>query len=447
MRNLHLILGLLVIVACGDTGNTPLADASSMDGGVPQDTPTARDGGVSFPDDTGPLAEFCMGNGPLLIPTGTRERCSGQVAVDVFRYAVCSCGDLELNGDLQTDSFDSASGAFSDGETGASVGSNGMLQANGAVVVSGVLYATTGIDTNDAISVGTDLYTGGDVDPTGDSPIGRNAFVGGDVLGDLGVAGTLTMPEGGDEGDATYAELVRAPVNVTDPCTCEEESRPDVSGLVAAYAASNDNALIDLDPAALTMDGTGIDLPCGRYFLSHIDASGDVTIRIEGRVALFIGGDVEINGGLDVEMAEGSELDVFIDGNISANGALAFGDATRPAASRIYVNGTSFALNGDAELVGNVYAPAARFSTNGDAETFGSLVVGMYDVNGEGIFHYDRAILDIGDQCETPPTECAGCGDCGELACVDGMCGACQQDSDCCSPLICFEGECTPLLI
>jgi hypothetical protein len=40
-------------------------------------------------------------------------------------------------------------------------------------------------------------------------------------------------------------------------------------------------------------------------------------------------------------------------------------------------------------------------------------------------------------------TQCTTCRDCNNQACVYGVCGSCQTDSDCCAPLVCSFGTCT----
>src|SRR5690606_14875509 len=81
-------------------------------------------------------------------------------------------------------------------------------------------------------------------------------------------------------------------------------------------------------------------LPCGRYYVNQIGGLGGVTLRIQGRTALFVGGDVWATGLFKIELDPGAELDLFIQDDFVLTGAARFGDRTRPAAMRIYVGGT-----------------------------------------------------------------------------------------------------------
>jgi hypothetical protein len=79
----------------------------------------------------------------------------------------------------------------------------------------------------------------------------------------------------------------------------------------------------------------------------------------------------------------------------------------------------------------------------------GSIVADQTNLNGVDI-HYDRSVLRAYEECEgPPPTECSTCGDCAaSAACIDGLCGVCRDDGDCCAPLVCVpEIGCTSLLI
>ena len=50
--------------------------------------------------------------------------------------------------------------------------------------------------------------------------------------------------------------------------------------------------------------------------------------------------------------------------------------------------------------------------------------------------------LDQGKACPPPPGGCSSCLDCGNQACVDGVCGECTNDGQCCPPLVCIGGRC-----
>lgn len=188
-------------------------------------------------------------------------------------------------------------------------------------------------------------------------------------------------------------------------------------------------------------------MPCGRYYVNQIGGLGGVTLRIQGRTALFVGGDVWATGLFKVELDPGAELDLFIQDDFVLTGAARFGDRTRPAAMRIYVGGTGdVAVAGYGDFVGNVYAPTANITVAGLGVVHGSLFGKNINAPSALMVHYDESILEVGDDCPEDPPDgdtCKQCGDCGNgSACVAGTCGECAQDSDCCAPLVCNRGTC-----
>jgi hypothetical protein len=131
------------------------------------------------------------------------------------------------------------------------------------------------------------------------------------------------------------------------------------------------------------------------------------------------------------------------------------------------------------------------------ASLHGALVARRAEFSGSASVHFDRAIRSAGQSCHaptdggTPATDggtpaadsgtpaadsgtpadsgtlaadagtpaadagtpaadagaamCSGCGQCGTGACVNGQCGPCQSDLDCCAPNVCLGGACTVL--
>jgi len=417
----------------GDAGDVPLGD-----GGVP------------------PLEAFCRGEGPLLAVgddgTVTEEDCAGRIAAGTFRYAICACDGVVTSSALSTDSLDSTTGTS--GGSGGSVGTNAGGNSTAPWSVGGSLWSSgeSGWTVSADLFVGSELHLAGRLAGS-ETEVTRDAWIGGGVgIDTLRVGGALTVPEGVDLNAATLetGSVVRDEVAVPEPCACDEDELVDVAGFLSRFADTNENGLIDLDAAALAnvTEPTELTLPCGRYYLDEISATAPVTIRVEGRVALFIGGSLTANDDFVVELGDDAEVDVFLGGTITAAGALSFGSADAPARARVYVGGVGTVnLAASTTFAGNLYAPRAELVTSGDAEVFGALFTRRISASGMLTVHYDTAILEAGDECE-PPEVCAECGDCGSgYACVEGECGECGSSDDCCAPLICSGGRCVPELI
>lgn len=451
-------------LACG--GEDAVAGgADASGGGVDAQVPDRPAGDAAVPD--GSREAYCQGQGPAIrVPGGAAEgdRCLGSIVGGLFRYAICTCEDVEsTTSSFTTDSFDSDTGGERS-SSGGPVGVNQVFNHTGALAIGGSLTVAGSAElelTGNDVRIGGDLRTAGPLGFTGSTVVARDAWIGGDIdgAGSLAIARDLHVPEGAAtaRGVNVAGQIVREPVSVSTPCDCAPENILDIAAIVEAARSNNHNADVDLDPdlySSLIGDNE-IELPCGRFFLGGIGGTGNLRIRVQGRTALFIAGDVETTGELMVELGPEGELDVFIAGNLDATGAVSFGSPDRPAASRVYVSGTD-GINlttSSGVFVGNIYAPRAPVESTGSTQVFGAVFARRLDATGELTVHYDRAIINAGEDCDTPPpTTCDGCGECmGGIACSEaGMClPECTTDGDCCEPFTCIPetGSCEPILI
>ncbi len=401
------------------------------------------------------LASLCEGSPPVALEGSGPDRllCGGLVAESAFRFALCSCQGFASGFDLLVDDFDSRLGPYAPGSTGGSLGANGSVSVNGPLNVGGSLWtggqisltvAGAGNVGGNAICAGatgsSSLRVGGDLESAGDIAL-MSLAVGGVFRLD---PGAMVDPMTSVMAGSTQSASVSAPT----PCDCTPDSLLDIGAVIDAHRLVNDNAIAGVLPS--TLDGyTGnatLQLPCGRYFLTKIVGTGSVNIVVSGRSAIFIDGDVTPRGSLLVTTTGEGEVDLFIRGDLSTAGDLITGSADRPARARIYVGGSGIiTIDGSASLAGNLYAPQAALSVGGTVESFGSLFLDRLSVGGFASLHYDRAVLDVGADCESDTAAaCVSCLDCRNQACVGGQCGACAVDSECCAPLRCVGGSCVP---
>lgn len=434
------------IVAIGaiDGGSAPAADA-----GPEVIADAGSDAGPVVPD-----AGSCTGAGPLVIVGDGESTCGGRVAARSFRYAVCTCDDYAASASLTTDSFDSTRGPYAPGGRGGSLGVNGRLAASAPLSLGGALWAGgSGLQAGSggAITAASDVRVRGPIESEAALTCGRDAYFGDRARAtELVVTGTLTLPAGAAldvSGTTRVGGTVRAPVTVSPPCGCGVDDLLDVPALVRAHREDVDNASIGLRPNALegrTGDRT-LELPCGRYYLGAIGGSGALVLRITGRTALFVDGDVALDAPLTVTLVGDAELDLFVAGNVVSSSAIRFGSADAPARARLYVGGRgTLQLGADALFGGNLYAPRAELSTSGRVEVFGSLFVRRLAASGPVVVHYDTAVLKAGDGCGAPTAStCSSSCECPGGACTSaGVCGACETSADCCAPLFCLGGQC-----
>ncbi len=412
-----------------------------------------------------PASDICSGKGPIVtIPgattTGTYNTCTGQIAETRFVNALCTCNDAHINGYLRTRAFDSAQGTTPD--LGGSVGINQTyLNAAGFTDVGGSLS----IAGNDSLSLagyvktGADLRVQGSARVAGYTNVGRNMWVGDgytdlgpvSVAGDLHASGTVLAIPLFLKGKR-YQESVTVP----PPCPCEDKDILDVAALVADAKVNNDNATAGIVPTMFNelIGYATATLPCGKFYIEQIGGIGDVVITVTGRAALFVDGSVTNTGNLEFQLGPGAEIDLFIRDNLTITGRAIFGERNHPAASRVYIGGSGdVRLVGTGDFVGNLYAPRSLVATIGYGVFLGSVFARDFVCDGFADFSYDLAVGQAGN-CPKPtptptptptppPSTCTQCNTCtGGTACVAGKCGACQTDADCCSQMICSNGQC-----
>ncbi len=394
-------------------------------------------------------AMFCEGSGPPVTvgPPGAM-RCAGQLAETVFRYALCSCSNLGLAGFLRTDSYDSARGMMGR-ERGGAVGVNGNYSIVGYSQIGDTL-TMAGIAPLRLVGAHTldgDFNLGGPLEVVGTLDVHRNARIRSNItaLGPMRVRGDLVHQSGAGVLGVLRVDGQRTNGNVTvdPPCACGPGELFDVAAAVRHAQVHNDNADAGFDPtrfnAVLARQVTT--LPCGRFYAERVAGLGSIELRVEGRTALFVGGDFDLGGFFDVQLGPRGELDVFIAGSVLGAGYLRMGGTSRPSGVRIYIGGDrGFTLLGASRFVGNVYAPRAAVTIAGYMNLHGALFAQNIITGGDLDVHYDRSILRAGDDCpeEPMPMGCRRCGSCrASQACVGGACGPCRTDADCCEPLVC----------
>ncbi len=415
--------------------------------------------GVDGGAEAGSRAAYCSGSGPPILVTaaegGAITTCTGGLAQGAFRYALCTCEGYVSTEALTTDSFDSTTGAYDPAKArmGGSVGTNGGFNASGPLLVGGTLWGSdpTGLSMNAVSEAKGELHANGRVTSAMALTIGADAYVNGDLVAtqSLSIAGTLHHPTGNVAtagGTRTVAKEVAGPVSVPPACDCAPSQLVDVAGLVQSYAASNDDAAAGIDPRALenvTKDLT-LTIPCGRVYFTRVGGTAAIRLRIQGRTAVFVGGDLAPHGAFAIDVDPGSELDLFVGNNVVSGSTFALGSATNPASARLYVGGSgTLNLPDGATLGGNVYAPRAELVTAAAATVFGSVFARRVSAGGALTIHYDQAVLAKGAECPPPASSgCATCHDCGNQACTAGTCGACGSSADCCAPLSCLGGRC-----
>ncbi|MEE8410182.1 MAG: hypothetical protein V3T05_11290 [Myxococcota bacterium] len=371
--------------------------AAGQDFTAAGDAPTRCDGGGPVLDiNTGLGCDPTVPDDPDCVVDPSLG-CTGDLAAVTFRYALCSCTDIDTSHPLFADGFNSSVGPYDptceDGtpclvpgsdngectsdangdnhttcadQKGAGIGANGNFSNSQLTTVWGTMWLSSGDPTTypdqdlatttveQQLHIGNTL-SGGTVHVRGD----------GNVVNDVSATGTFggTLYQStGTSSSMAAASFDRSadPLVVSEACDCAADKLIDVAGIVDAHAclpqgsggcsgtsccdaANNNNSDIGLDPSL--MDGPAqdvrLDLPCGQYYFSRITAGSNRTISIvaHGRTAIYIGEHLDIPKILNITLTDAAELDVFVKGGVCNNDTIFVGSPSYPARVRFYVGG------------------------------------------------------------------------------------------------------------
>ncbi|WP_394829730.1 hypothetical protein [Pendulispora albinea] len=422
----------------GDSPGGGFSDGGRADGSRPGD----RDSGTNPGD-------FCRGTGAA-IPLPGGSLCTGDLGRKLFKMAACSCSNMDISGDILTDSFNSSTG--SSNRSGGSLGTNEKLVVNGRFNIGGSGYAANvRKDTGTVLTLGADgtlkndTWAGGETRAQGTVTVGGDVHAKGDVNGTnesvTKANGKVHIPDTKSVTGFGSTGVVTAPdANVVIPTPCDCTNKLDIANIVSPFKTANDNAVAGITEDVLVQGGA-VTLPCGKYYLSKIGGAA-ITLNIQGRVAVFVAGDLDTAGKFDINLAPGAEIDLFVAGKFRMAGDSGFGSVAAPSKVRVYVGGPTFEIAGRANVGGNFYAPNAPVIPSGKFEISGAIFAESLRFAGGLTIHYDEAILDV-PGCRPPTQTCNSCNDCAN-ACKGGQCGGCEKNSDCCAPLVCSSGRCVP---
>jgi hypothetical protein len=357
---------------------------------------------------------------PIMLPTATGPVCASTLEQRGHSFGLCTCQDLMLGSQLRTDAFDSTDPNFNDDQMSSAVGIDGALsiEANGPELrAGGAIYVadTGGVYAAGPLEAGASFRSNGPLTMlSANASFSSDAFVNGVISGQVQVDGTLHVPTTADLGPQVQAKsVVTGAVSVSPPCDCTAGSAGFVDLLSAMKTAStsNNDAAARLDPDALFMVQISqtVDLSCGTYYLSQIQASAPVTLAVHGRALLVVAGDVKVMGGdLAVNLDAGAELDLLVGGWLLVSGGGTIGAPAAPARFRIWVAGTdadSVVFNGQPTIAAVIHAPTTTITATNGLTISGSLLTQSLILGGnsQSYVHYDRAILKAGASCGEMP--------------------------------------------
>lgn len=496
MRNLAIaLLSTMIVSGCScaeeDPGGDPLDGSTSPDndGALSVDGATLVDGAITVDGaylvdgalvvDGGnpleqPLSEFCTGEGTVVTVSNGGD-CAGEIAENIFQFALCACETIDVQSTLELDAFDSRLGPYGSTSTSGTnirddgnLGLNGALNMDGKLTVRGAAFIGGGGFSVGAQSlVSSTIYAAGDaIQENSSTTLGRNAYFAGNVEGRFQIAGDLHVPPTATVARSTNISgaLFRESIPPLRPCACGADEILDIAAITEFGSTHNDNAVT----SSVSVQGGVLRLPCGRYYFPELVQAGGLTIIAEGRTVLFVDGDFTIDGNFQLMLEPGAEVDIFVRGSLSVGASARFGDPNQPSSVRTYVGGTgTITLSASAVFGGNLYAPRSDVVFDASSNLYGSLFAKTARFDGSANIHFDSAVRAAGDSCEEEPPQPDGGSDGGPVTDPDtgpdtgldasspadgamssndggnAMPDPCDDDLDCRAPLVCVGGTCT----
>jgi hypothetical protein len=213
--------------------------------------------------------------------------------------------------------------------------------------------------------------------------LNNSVIVGGDVaVGMGGDVDTIIKDLGATiEGDK-YASTVKYPMpSITVPTLPFIGTSLSVkSGTITVTPANNGTY-------------SSINLQNGKNIGKLEVSGGDVELHITGNISL--GNDCEI------DIADGSTLKLYVDGNITCNNGSGINtDAPPEEASTLQLFATgskaqTIDLKAKSEWTGTVYAPNGNVTLYAKGDAYGSIVAKSFEFKAGGNFHYDAALKKV----------------------------------------------------
>jgi hypothetical protein len=233
------------------------------------------------------------------------------------------------------------------------------------------------------------------------------------VRGDVAVDGDVSIEDTANIlGTLFYAKTLRQsrPTLLTAErtergaprCTPQDGLQLDIANAVKARANDNDNAAAGgaIERMRHFTGDLSLNLPCGRYYVTGLEGTGQVVIHAQGNLALFIDGNVQLERHLRIEAEGTARISVLVSGafNVAHEGVQLgqLADARHLLAVARQVHLES---DGESVIGGALYAPASELLSTHKLSASGALFVGSARLFGETDLDYAPAATFAADSC------------------------------------------------
>jgi len=307
-------------------------------------------------------------HGFVPVPYGSRPKLERRIKVtttnsSIFTKAMVADGVIDLRGNnIGTDSFDSSNPFYS----------------------TGGLYDFAKRRDRGDIATNSGLS---------DSLAAGNANIRGKVS--TGYGGSVSIGANGVIGDSAWHTAGSPGIQ---PGMASDDMNIDLPVKEAPFLSA-------LPPVSGTVGGTNYTylmnggVSGAQFALPSISLSSSAAVLIQGKVELYVSGNIAMSGSSSIQIAPGGSLTIYAAGARTSFGGKGIINGTGSAANFSYIGlGTNTQLDfgGNADFVGTIYAPKAALTMGGGGSTtydfVGAAVANTIKMNGHYKFHYDEAL-------------------------------------------------------
>ena len=228
----------------------------------------------------------------------------------------------------------------------------------------------------------------------GDHPlqIGTNSTASGAITAKTGVTidGDVVVGVGGDAGTVIDSKAEAAISGQTYPSLIKNKT-PAIKVPKALLEMPSSGTITESTTISTSATYDGINL-------LGADPNGTSTITIDGKVEIYVLGDIILGNGDEIQILPGSTLTIYLAGNLTIDNGGSINNLTMDAkALKIYGldTCTSIDFKNSADFYGAIYAPEADILLRNGAQVYGAMVGKTFTQDVSGNFHYDMSLREV----------------------------------------------------
>ena len=230
----------------------------------------------------------------------------------------------------------------------------------------------------------------------GDHPlqIGTNSTASGAITAKLGVIidGDVVVGVGGD-ADTVIDSKAEAAISGKSYPSLIKNKTPAIKVPKALLEMPSSGTITESTTISSSAKYDGVNL-----LGTDPNANGSSIITIDGKVEIYVLGDIILGNGDEIQILPGSSLTIYLGGNLTVDNGGAINNLTKDAkALKIYGldTCTSIDFKNSADFYGAIYAPEADILLRNGAQVYGAMVGKTFTQDVSGHFHYDMSLREV----------------------------------------------------